>query len=303
MNIVVFEKVSKTFEGYIHAIKVASFEIPRGVVAGLLGPNGSGKTTSFKLILGFLKPDKGKIRVFDMDPWVNEVEVRRKIGYLPEKPFYPRTRVDKFLRYIAKVRGASSEDVKRIVKLVGIGKYWLSEVSSLSRGYLQRLGLAQALIGDPELLLLDEPTANLDPHARREILGLIKDLGRELGLTIIIATHILPEMQEVADYIVFINKGVTAEYGPIDILTKQYRVDAYYLVYTGRGREIAPYIVREEYVKGIEFVREGLIVRIDSSYSDVFEELIKNRFSEHVSGYKLVTGELHELYEKLSKIF
>lgn len=300
-DIVVFDRVTKIYGGLVRALDNASFNIPRGAIAGLLGPNGSGKTTSFKLILGFLKPNNGKVRVFDLDPWVRESEVRRKIGYLPEKPSYPPIRVVDYLRYVARIRGASREDVIRIAKMTGIYKYLLFETTSLSRGYLQRLGLAQALIGDPELLLLDEPTANLDPAARQEILGLIKDLGRELNLTIIIATHILPELQEVANYIVFINRGKILENGPLDVLTKKYQVEAYYLVYTDQSRELASKFILEDYIKGVEIIDQGLIVRLNSIYSSQFEELL-NKYSSIVHGYKLVTGELSELYEKLSKI-
>ncbi len=301
-DLVVFNDVVKIYNGLIKALDKASFRIPRGVIAGLLGPNGSGKTTSFKLILGLLKPNEGSIKVFGMDPWVNEVEVRSRIGYLPEKPVYPDARVYEYLRFVRRVRGARVEDVIRLAKMFDIYKYLYTRINGLSRGYLQRLGLTQALIGDPELLLLDEPTANLDPSSRREILGLIKDLAKELDITIIVATHILPEMKEIANYIIFINKGRIVEHGPIDELTKRYRVEAYYLVYTDSPRRIASEVIVEEYVKGVEIIDHGLIVRIDSTYSDLFEELLNTRYSTLINGYKLVTGELGELYEKLAKI-
>jgi len=301
-NVVVFNKVLKIYGGVVTALNKASFTIPRGVVAGLLGPNGSGKTTSFKLILGFLKPDDGFVRVFDLDPWVDEVEVRRRIGYLPEKPSYPDARVIDYLRYVARVRGVDVNEVYRVADLVGISRYLYNNTSELSRGYLQRLGLAQALLGDPELLLLDEPTANLDPGARREILGLVKDLGRELKITIIVATHILPEMQEVADYIVFINRGFVVESAPIDQLAKRYRIEAYYIIYTNESRRVASALINLDYVKGVEITDQGVLARIDSFYTDSFEDFIRNDLSNIVSGYKLVKGELGELYEKLSKI-
>ncbi len=301
-DIIMFRDVVKIYNGVIKALDKASFTIPNKAIAGLLGPNGSGKTTSFKLILGLLKPNEGSIRVFGMDPWWDEVDVRRRIGYLPEKPIYPDVRVYEYLRLVRRIRGASREDVIRLTKMFNIYKYLYSRINSLSRGYLQRLGITQALIGNPELLLLDEPTANLDPSSRREILGLIKDLAKELDITIVVATHILPEMKEIANYIVFINKGRIVEYGPIDILTKRYRVEAYYLIYTDQPRRIASELISEDYVRGVEIVEHGLILRIDSTYSELLEELLSTTYQNMIHGYKLVTGELGELYEKLEKL-
>ena len=302
-EIIVFERVVKIYAGsFVAALNNASFKIPSGVVAGLLGPNGSGKTTSFKLILGFLKPTSGMIRVFGLDPWKEEYRVRSRIGYLPEKPVYPDVSVYSFLKHIARMRKASDEDLKRIVRLVGIEKYLWMSISGLSRGYLQRLGLAQALIGEPELLLLDEPTANLDPLSRKEILRLIKDLKKELGLTIVIATHILPELQKVTDYIVYIRRGRIIEAGQLEELTHKYYVEAYYYIETKYPRELASKLIVQDYVRGVEIRDNGLIVKINSMFKDKLLSLLSSpEYSMIVSNIQLLTSELGELYEKLSR--
>ena len=304
MDIVVFDNVTKIFgkSKVIKALDNASFRIPSKVVAGLLGPNGSGKTTSFKLIMGFLKPNSGKISVFGKDPWIDEYSVRRRIGYLPEKPVYPYVSVYKFLKHIGKMQGVDIREVERIIQLVGLEEYKFFNIRGLSRGYLQRLGLAQALIGDPELLLLDEPTANLDPLSRKQILDLIKDLKKELGITIIIATHILPELQEVADYVVYINKGRIIEAGKLEDLTHKYFVHTYYYVETSDPRKLASRIIMEEYVRGIEVRDNGLLIKINSAYKeDLLNILTSSELSVYVKNIKHVTTELGELYEKLSR--
>ncbi|RLG80857.1 MAG: hypothetical protein DRO13_02695 [Thermoprotei archaeon] len=301
---VVFENVTKIFWGskrVVRALDNASFKIPSKTVAGLLGPNGSGKTTSFKLVMGFLKPSSGKVSVFGVDPWVRGESVRRRIGYLPEKPVYPDVPVYRYLRYVAKVRNASEEDVSRIVRLVGLSGYVWMNTRGLSRGYLQRLGLAQALIGDPELLLLDEPTANLDPLSRREILELIKDLKKELGITIVIATHILPELQEVVDYLLYINRGRVVESGMLEELATRYYVDAYYYIEVEEPRKLASRLVVEDYVRGVEIRDKSLVVRINAAFK---EELLRvlslPEYSIGIRRVEMLTSELGELYEKLS---
>ncbi len=304
MDVVVFNNVTKIYGGLkgIKALDNASFRIPSKVVAGLLGPNGSGKTTSFKLIMGFLKPNGGKISVFGMDPWVEEYSVRRRIGYLPEKPVYPHVTVYKFLKHIGRMQDIGIEEVKRIIRLVGLERYAFLNIRSLSRGYLQRLGLAQALIGDPELLLLDEPTANLDPLSRKQILELIKDLKKDLGITIILATHILPELQEVADYLVYINRGRVVEAGNLEDLTHRYFVHAYYYVEASDPRKLASRIILEPYVRAIEVKDNGLLIKINSAYKDnLLDMLTSSELSIYVKNIRHVTTELGELYEKLSR--
>jgi len=282
-------------------LKNASFKIPDGVAAGLLGPNGSGKTTSFKLILGFIKPTAGNIRVFGLDPVKHENEVRSRIGYLPEKPVYPHVKLRVLIRHVARLRNVPSRDIERIAKLTGITRYLDFNVKSLSRGYIQRLGLALALLGDPDILLLDEPTANLDPLSRKEIIELIKDLMQDLGVTVIIATHILPELQQVANYIVFINKGQVIEYGDLGSIVTRYRVTATFKIRTSEPRKLASKLIMLENIRAVEITGDGLLVK---ATGEGVEE-IKLYLEEAIGGaasLELISSELGELYEKLAGI-
>ncbi len=277
----------------------ASFKIPGGVAAGLLGPNGSGKTTSFKLILGFIKPTRGKVYVFGQDPVKEELKVRSKIGYLQEKPIYPQVKVWTLLRHIARLRNVASQDVFRIARLTGITRYLDFNIKSLSRGYIQRLGLAIALLGDPEILLLDEPTANLDPISRKEIISLIRDLMSELGVTVIIATHILPELQQVANYIVFIRKGQVVEYGDINTIVARYRVTAIFRIRVSDPRRLASKLILFDKIKAVEIAGDTLLVKATGEDVDEIQYFLREIVGDETR-LELVSSELGELYEKLA---
>ncbi len=299
---IVFDNVTKIYRsraGSIYALRNASFKIPGGVAAGLLGPNGAGKTTSFKLILGFIKPTRGKVHVFGQDPVKEEHEVRSKIGYLPEKPIYPQVKVWSLLRHIAKLRNVASQDVYRIARLTGITRYLDFNIKSLSRGYIQRLGLAIALLGDPEILLLDEPTANLDPISRKEIISLIRDLMSELGVTVIIATHILPELQQVANYIVFIRKGQVVEYGDINTIVARYRVTAIFRIRVSDPRRLASKLILFDKIKAVEIAGDTLLVKATGEDVDEIQYFLREIVGDETR-LELVSSELGELYEKLA---
>ena len=299
---IVFDNVTKIYRsraGSIYALRNASFKIPGGVAAGLLGPNGSGKTTSFKLILGFIKPTRGKVYVFGQDPVKEEHKVRSEIGYLPEKPIYPQVKVWTLLRHIAKLRNVASQDVFRIVKLTGITRYLDFNIKSLSRGYIQRLGLAIALLGDPEILLLDEPTANLAPISRKEIISLIRDLMSELGVTVIIATHILPELQQVANYIVFIRNGQVVEYGDINTIVTRYRVTAIFRIRVSDPRRLASKLILFDKIKAVEIAGDTLLVKATGEDVDEIQYFLREIVGDETR-LELVSSELGELYEKLA---
>ncbi len=299
---IVFRNVVKIFNRKTRALDNASFTIPKGVLAGLLGPNGAGKTTSFKLILGLIKRNSGEIKVFGFDPWEKELEVRIRSGYLPEKPVYPGgVRVWKFLEHIARLRGVSRRDVVRIAKTTGIYNLLDKPIKTLSRGYLQRLGIAQALIGDPELLLLDEPTANLDPLARVEILNLIKVLQKDLGATVIIATHILPELEPIVNYVVFIKKGRIVEYGYLEDISKKYFIEITYSVETDNPRKLALLLMDLDYIKGIEVKENAVYVKIDTKHSNELAEiLLKLQEKGLVKSFTHSAASLGDLYAKLA---
>lgn len=196
--------------GPIRALGGVSFSVQRGEVVGFLGPNGAGKTTCMKIITGFIAATSGSVTVDGKDVVEDGVEVRRRIGYLPENaPVYPDMTVREYLEFVAGVRGVSKGDLpKRVHDValhVGIVNVLGQEIGTLSKGYRQRTGLAQAMIHDPEILILDEPTSGLDPNQIVEIRELIRDLGRDR--TVILSTHNLPEVTATCNRILLIHRG------------------------------------------------------------------------------------------------
>ncbi len=211
--------------GPVTAIRDVSFSVAPGEIVGFLGPNGAGKTTAMRILACFMPATSGVARVAGYDVFRQSMEVRRRIGYLPENvPLYTDMRVAPYLDFVAEVKGVGRAERRRRVAEV-MERCLITEVQGrligkLSKGYRQRVGLAQAIVSDPEVLILDEPTIGLDPKQITEIRSLIKSLaGRH---TVILSTHILPEVSMVCDGVVIINKGSIVAQGPIDTLVQQF---------------------------------------------------------------------------------
>lgn len=192
------------------AVDQISFEVAKGQIVGFLGPNGAGKTTTMRMLTCFLPPSAGTATVAGFDVLEHPFEVKRRIGYLPETPpIYPEMETAEYLNFVGKLKGLSGADLGKRVDYV-CGRCAISDVKNkllgkLSKGYRQRVGLAQAIIHNPEVLILDEPTAGLDPKQINETRDLIKDLAGEH--TIILSTHILPEVEQTCEQVIIINKG------------------------------------------------------------------------------------------------
>ena len=196
--------------GPVVAVDGISFEVGKGEVMGLLGPNGAGKTTAMRMLTCFIKPDSGTASVFGYDILKNPVQVRRSIGYLAENsPAYGEMTVAGFLNFICDARRINSNKRKktldRIVPLCSIESVYYQTIETLSKGYMRRMGLAQALIHDPEVLILDEPTDGLDPNQKHEVRKLINKMAKDK--CIIISTHILEEVEAVCSRTVIISQG------------------------------------------------------------------------------------------------
>lgn len=193
------------------AVDNISFEVKKGDILGFLGPNGAGKSTTMKMLTCYLPPSSGTASIDGMDIIQQPLEVRRKIGYLPENnPLYYDMYVKEFLEFAYRIYGQQSSNkiqqtIKETIDLVGLGLEQHKKIGQLSKGYKQRVGIAQALIHQPEVLILDEPTSGLDPNQLADIRNLIKELGKEK--TIIFSTHIMQEVQAVCDRVIIINKG------------------------------------------------------------------------------------------------
>jgi gliding motility-associated transport system ATP-binding protein len=203
------ENLSKDY-GQVQAVRGVSFDVPRGQVLGFLGPNGAGKSTTMKILTGFLTATGGTASIAGFDVATQSLEVRRKVGYLPESnPLYMEMRVDDYLRFVAEIRGIKASnrktEIDRVVDACGLGLVYKKDIDELSKGYKQRVGLAQAMIHDPEVLILDEPTSGLDPNQIIEIRDLIRHLGTQR--TVILSTHILQEVEAACDRILIISQG------------------------------------------------------------------------------------------------
>jgi ABC-2 type transport system ATP-binding protein len=203
------QNISKSF-GPTQAVKNVSFNVNRGEVVGFLGPNGAGKSTTMRILTGYLPADEGTARLAGFDVTTQSLEVRRHIGYLPENnPLYMEMGVLESLYYIAALRNiphdARKAKIRKALDLCGLEQILSKDIGELSKGFRQRLGLAHALIHDPDIMILDEPTIGLDPNQIIEIRNLIKSIGREK--TVILSSHILPEVSATCDRVLIINRG------------------------------------------------------------------------------------------------
>ncbi|RKY19482.1 MAG: ABC transporter [Planctomycetota bacterium] len=209
----------------LYAIDDVSFNVDKGEIIGFLGPNGAGKTTTMKILTCYLPPTSGTALIDGHDIMKESLEVRRLIGYLPEStPLYPEMSAISYLKFIAAARGIPKDELKKrldfAIEATGLRKVLYKEVSELSKGYRQRLCLAQALVHDPPILILDEPTTGLDPLQRIEIRELIREIGKTK--TVILSTHILPEAEATCDRLVIINLGRIVGDGTPDHLIRKY---------------------------------------------------------------------------------
>ena len=209
--------------GETQALRGLNFEVPRGQVVGFLGPNGAGKTTAMRILTGYMSPSSGDVKVGGINVVRDPIQTRRKIGYLPESnPLYEEMMVQEYLEYGASVRRIENSQrataIKNAVERCGLGPVRGKDIGQLSKGYRQRVGLANAILHDPDLLILDEPTTGLDPNQVLEIRSLIKELGEEK--TVLMSTHILPEVQATCSRVLIVSQGeIVADDAP-DILTQ-----------------------------------------------------------------------------------
>ncbi len=210
------------------AVDHISFSVEKGQIVGFLGPNGAGKTTTMRVLTCFLPPTSGTARLAGFDVLEQPLEVKKRIGYLPETPpVYPEMEVSEYLTFVGRLKGVARGDIaKRVTEVCGLcalSDVRLKLIGQLSKGYRQRVGLAQAIIHNPDVLILDEPTAGLDPKQIIETRELIKSLAKAGAHTIILSTHILPEVEQTCEHVVIINKGQLVATDTVDNLTHRLR--------------------------------------------------------------------------------
>jgi ABC-2 type transport system ATP-binding protein len=218
----------KTYPG-VTAVDGLSFRVEKGEVVGFLGPNGAGKSTTMRILTGFLAPTSGSASVAGFDVLRQSLEVRRRVGYLPENnPLYTEMRVEEYLRFRARVKGVVAADREKAVggaiDRVGLADRRRSIIQHLSKGLRQRVGLADAILHNPEIVILDEPTIGLDPTQVREVRELVRELGRER--TVLLSSHILSEVEKVCRRVLIMGRGKLVEQGTPDEIAQRLRKSA-----------------------------------------------------------------------------
>ncbi len=299
------EGVTKRYGPKI-AVKDVSFRVERGEIVGFLGPNGAGKTTTMRILTGFLPPTTGTATVAGFDVSQNPLEVKRRIGYLPETPpLYPELEVDAYLRFVARIKGIPRREIERrvdcVVRRTSCEEVRRTLIGKLSKGFRQRVGLAQALIHNPEVLVLDEPTSGLDPKQIIEVRRLIRSLAGEH--TIILSTHILPEVSGTCGRVIIINEGrIEASDTPENLTAQVQGADAVLIDVEGPEDGVRGRLESEEGVRQVsrESARDGRCVwRVEVDKDD----RIPRRLAEAVvnSGWGLYS--LQPLRLSLEDIF
>lgn len=305
------EHLHKRF-GSVHAVDDVSFEAARGEVVGLLGPNGAGKTTTMRIITGYLDADDGMVTVDGMPVSRENLETRKRIGYLPENsPLYLDMEVTEHLEYVARLRGLSSAECRRRISKVigtcGLGDVLGRQIGKLSRGFRQRVGLAVAMIHKPPILILDEPTSGLDPNQIVEIRNLIRHIGRER--TVILSTHIMQEVEATCSRAFIINSGRLVGHGTIEELLHR---GGAHSSYTARIRATREHIERElsklegliigEWLSEPESERQRFTLR-SSDKNDRSEEIFKWAVNNGLTLSELTyeTISLEEVFRELTQ--
>ena len=233
-----------------------SLSVKKGEILGLLGPNGAGKSTTMKIITSFWTPTKGSVVIDGVNIQIDSIKTRQMIGYLPETvPLYDDMRVYEYLRFVGEIRGLGKEQIKKrlkeVVDVCGLQKVIRQPIEELSKGFRQRVGLAQAIMHNPDILILDEPTTGLDPNQIVEIRNLIKELGREK--TVIFSTHILSEVSATCDRVVIINNGkIVGEGKPEELAAKAGEQEIIYVKIKGPQEAISNKLKEMDNVNKIE---------------------------------------------------
>jgi ABC-2 type transport system ATP-binding protein len=299
----------KKFYGSFEALKGISFTVGNGEIVGFLGPNGAGKTTTMKILTGYISATSGWFGVAGFDGFDQSLDVRRNIGYLPENaPMYPDMGIVEYLGFVCQIRRIPSAKrkarIEQMVETVGLTSMIKKNIGELSKGYRQRVGLAQALIHEPPVLILDEPTSGLDPNQIVEIRKLIRDLGRER--TIILSTHNLPEVQMTCSRMIIIANGVKVADGTAEEIQRQHADSQHWLVSYRPGAESIESITAAlsgvpnvQAVQALETDSTRVNLRVEGSGGDALAEGIYGASKDH----SLSLVELRRDVMDLEKIF
>ena len=304
-NIIEVKNIYKEFGSYL-AVKDLSFSVKEGEIVGILGPNGAGKTTSMRILTGFLYPTKGTIKINGKNLFENPVSSRKLIGYVPEgSPLYNEMTVIDFLRFVFEARNLDKEkkdnSVNNVVNLLKLNNVLFQRIETLSKGYRRRVGLAQAIIHNPKILILDEPTDGLDPNQKNDVRKLIKELGKDKA--IIISTHILEEINALCNRTLIISKGrlliddtpsnilkISSAFNNIDIAVEE-----------KNNQELKKLLVSSNIAKQVS-IENNLCLIKTNNYKQKKSELDKllKRHSLTVKHLSISKGNMEEVFREMT---
>ena len=305
------QALSKNFNNF-QAVDQVSFEVQRGEVLGFLGPNGAGKSTTMKMLTCFIPPSSGTAEICGFSILDNPLQVRAQIGYLPESaPSYDEMLVGEFLRFVGEIRGYSGKELQRrvsvVIEMTALGDVKNQMIETLSKGFRQRTSLAQALIHDPPVLILDEPTDGLDPNQKHEVRSLIKHMSEER--TILISTHILEEVESVCTRAMIISAGKVVGYGTPDELMSQslYRNSVTVSVNAADPTQLLKDFNELDFIYSVERVpekRDGVITMrlYPEKKESIALQLQKYIFAQNmpIENFNVDRGRLDEVFRELT---
>jgi ABC-2 type transport system ATP-binding protein len=292
--------------GATTAIKNLNFSVKKGEIVGFLGPNGAGKTTTMKIITGFMAPTSGFVKVAGFDVFENPIEVKKRIGYLPETPpVYTDMLVRDYLEYVAKLKGVTGAQitagVKNAIEKTSLGQVEKRLIGNLSKGFRQRVGIAQALVHNPDVLILDEPTVGLDPKQVIEIRNLIKELSG--NHTVILSTHILPEVQASCQRIIIINRGEIAAEDTFEGLSRGMSGTRRFFVKVRRKENFENTVKKMGGVKSVKLASDGQSFEVELDKSDDSNEMLAEGVVKSGAGlleFRSLDVSLEDIFLKLT---
>ena len=299
------KSLSKSF-GPLKAVNNLSFNLDRGEVLGFLGPNGAGKTTTMRMLTGFISPSNGEILINNYNLLENLELCRKHIGYVPEgSPLYQEMNSIDFLKFAAKIRRINhlnlDKALNRVIDLLNLKSILFQKIDTLSKGYKRRIGLAQAIIHDPDILILDEPTDGLDPNQKNEVRKLIRKLGKDKA--IIISTHILEEVTAICNRAMIIAKGkLLLDEKPRNLLKKSEMYNSVFIsIEEKKPSELKQILLKNDFIQAVEIIDNCCVIKEKNSKlinKKINDFIKKNKFT--INHYSIGNGNLEEVFRKLT---
>jgi ABC-2 type transport system ATP-binding protein len=296
MSLIAVDDLAKSF-GRVVAVDGLSLKVEQGSIMGLIGPNGAGKTTTIKIVLGLLRQDRGQVKVFNQDPW-NNPGIRHKIGAIYERAYFPsHHHVFEYLKSVCRIYGTPESRAKEVLALTKLEDAWDRPIKALSAGMLQKFAVAHAIIQKPELVIADEPTANLDPEARSDLLDLILELRKNEKATFLISSHILPELSRVCESVAIINKGKVWASGNLEELSQRLGARTT-RISTDKPAVLADELRKLNYVNRVEEDSRGVSVGVTTNQESLYEDVPKlaKKIEAKITGIESGTASLEELF-------